>query len=84
MSVVFARGGNRAPPTAAQIQKVLDENGHLIQAIQEFQAKGKAQEVMQYQQTLHRNLIYLATIADSGQSVQQLLPVSIIIFEYFI
>ncbi len=29
------------------------------------------------QQMLHRNLVYLATIADSNQNVQALLPVSI-------
>ena len=29
-----------------------------------------------YQQMLHRNLVYLATIADSNQNVQALLPVS--------
>ena len=30
-----------------------------------------------YQQMLHRNLVYLATIADSNQNMQQLLTVSI-------
>ena len=29
-----------------------------------------------YQQMLHRNLVYLATIADSNQNAQALLPVS--------
>lgn len=27
-----------------------------------------------YQQMLHRNLVYLATIADSNQNMQSLLP----------
>lgn len=82
MSATFAqRGGNRPPPNhpnPAQIQKLLDENGHLIQTIQEYQNKGKAQEVMQYQTQLHRNLVFLATVADSAQNVQQLLPVSLL------
>nr|CAD7257734.1 unnamed protein product [Timema shepardi] len=54
--------------------KMLDENSHLIQTIQEYQSKGKAQECMQYQQILHRNLVYLASIADANQNIQALLP----------
>lgn len=76
MSLTFAQRGARQPPTPAQIQKMLDENGHLIQTIQEYQSKGKAQEVMQYQQVLHRNLVYLASMADASQNVHSLLPVS--------
>lgn len=30
--------------------------------------------VNRYQQMLHRNLVYLATIADSNQNMQSLLP----------
>lgn len=56
---------------------MLDENSHLIQSIQEFQSKGKMNECMQYQQILHRNLVYLASIADSNQNIQALLPVNI-------
>lgn len=29
-----------------------------------------------YQQMLHRNLVYLASIADANQNIQALLPVS--------
>lgn len=76
MSLQFAQRGARQPPTPAQIQKMLDENGHLIQTIQEYQSKGKSQEVMQFQQVLHRNLIYLASMADASQNVHSLLPVS--------
>ncbi|RLU22618.1 hypothetical protein DMN91_004896 [Ooceraea biroi] len=43
MSVTFAQRG-RPPPNPAQIQKMLDENCQLIQMIQEYQNKGKAQE----------------------------------------
>jgi hypothetical protein len=78
MSVGFGqRGGNRPPPNPAQVQKMLDENGHLIQTIQEYQSKGKAPEILQYQQALHRNLTYLATMADAAQNVQSFLPVSV-------
>lgn len=78
MSATFAqRAGPRPPPDPKQIQRLLDENGHLIQTIQEYQSKGKAQEVMQYQTQLHRNLVFLATLADSAQNVNTLLPVSI-------
>lgn len=55
---------------------MLDENCHLILSIQEFQSKGKTSECMQYQQILHRNLLYLASIADANQNIQALLPVS--------
>lgn len=72
------RPSNRPPPpNAAHVQKLLDENGHLIQSIQEYQSKGKAAEVVQYTSLLHRNLTYLANVADSAQNVQSLLPVSI-------
>ena len=75
MSMTFAQRGSKTP-TTAQIQKLLDENGHLIQTIQDYQNKGKVQECMQYQQVLHRNLVYLASIADGSQNVYNLLPVS--------
>uniref|UniRef100_A0A671QMI5 SS18 N-terminal domain-containing protein n=1 Tax=Sinocyclocheilus anshuiensis TaxID=1608454 RepID=A0A671QMI5_9TELE len=53
---------------------MLDENHHLIQCIMDYQSKGKTSECKQYQQILHRNLVYLATIADSNQNMQSLLP----------
>ncbi|XP_076973180.1 calcium-responsive transactivator isoform X2 [Tamandua tetradactyla] len=54
--------------------EMLDENHHLIQCILDHQSKGKTAECAQYQQILHRNLVYLATIADSNQNMQSLLP----------
>uniref|UniRef100_A0A8C2TE90 SS18 subunit of BAF chromatin remodeling complex n=1 Tax=Coturnix japonica TaxID=93934 RepID=A0A8C2TE90_COTJA len=60
--------------TPAAIQKMLDENNHLIQCIMDYQNKGKTSECSQYQQMLHTNLVYLATIADSNQNMQSLLP----------
>ncbi|XP_067887210.1 protein SSXT isoform X1 [Heterodontus francisci] len=76
MSVAFAtpRQRGKGEITPAAIQKLLDENNQLIQCIMEYQSKGKTAECSQYQQMLHRNLVYLATIADSNQNMQSLLP----------
>ncbi|KAI1901324.1 hypothetical protein AGOR_G00033130 [Albula goreensis] len=76
MSVAFAahRQRGKGDITPAGIQKLLDENNQLIQCIMDFQSKGKSAECSQYQQMLHRNLVYLATIADSNQNMQSLLP----------
>ncbi|XP_008317538.1 calcium-responsive transactivator isoform X2 [Cynoglossus semilaevis] len=76
MSVVFssARPRSKGEVTQQSIQKMLDENHHLIQCIMDYQSRGKTAECTQYQQILHRNLVYLATIADSNQNMQTLLP----------
>ncbi|KAJ8391898.1 hypothetical protein AAFF_G00083690 [Aldrovandia affinis] len=76
MSVAFAsaRPRSKGEVTQQTIQKMLDENHHLIQCIMDYQSKGKTAECTQYQQILHRNLVYLATIADSNQNMQSLLP----------
>ncbi|KAJ8302408.1 hypothetical protein KUTeg_018804 [Tegillarca granosa] len=76
MSVAFVQSQHKKgpAPNQATIQKMLDENNQLIQAIVDYQNKGRASECMQYQQMLHRNLVYLATLADSNQNVQALLP----------
>ncbi|XP_019511708.1 PREDICTED: protein SSXT isoform X4 [Hipposideros armiger] len=76
MSVAFAapRQRGKGEITPAAIQKMLDDNNHLIQCIMEYQNKGKTSECSQYQQMLHTNLVYLATIADSNQNMQSLLP----------
>nr|CAB3266602.1 calcium-responsive transactivator-like [Phallusia mammillata] len=74
MSVAFVPQNVRNPKMPVNpetIQKLLDENSHLIQCISENQAKGKVQECAQYQQILHRNLVWLATVADSNQSGSQ-------------
>uniref|UniRef100_A0A3P9L923 SS18L1 subunit of BAF chromatin remodeling complex n=1 Tax=Oryzias latipes TaxID=8090 RepID=A0A3P9L923_ORYLA len=65
MSVAFSsvRPRSKAEVTPQTIQKMLDENHHLIQCIMDYQSKGKKAECTQYQQILHRNLVYLATIA---------------------
>uniref|UniRef100_A0A8C6Y0J4 SS18 subunit of BAF chromatin remodeling complex n=1 Tax=Naja naja TaxID=35670 RepID=A0A8C6Y0J4_NAJNA len=76
MSVAFAapRQRGKGEITPAAIQKMLDENNHLIQCIMDYQNKGKTLECSQYQQLLHTNLVYLATIADSNQNMQSILP----------
>ncbi|KAL3226044.1 hypothetical protein MRX96_025263 [Rhipicephalus microplus] len=75
MSVAFAQQQKgRHNPSPAQIQKMLDENSQLIQAIVDYQNKGKASECLQYQQILHRNLVYLASVADAGPMVQASIP----------
>merc|ERR1719259_1451391 len=56
------------------IQKMLDENSALIKTISDYQNAGKHSETVQYQWTLHRNLVYLASVADSNQNLQNLLP----------
>ncbi|XP_064640495.1 protein SSXT-like isoform X2 [Lineus longissimus] len=70
MTFVPSHMRGKTPPTQASIQKMLDENNQLIQTIVDYQNRGKATECVQYQQILHRNLVYLATIADSNQNVQ--------------
>nr|XP_020023374.1 calcium-responsive transactivator isoform X1 [Castor canadensis] len=69
-------GPKESSTSASQVLglQMLDENHHLIQCILDHQSKGKTAECAQYQQLLHRNLVYLATIADSSQNMQSLLP----------
>ncbi|CAJ0578374.1 unnamed protein product, partial [Mesorhabditis spiculigera] len=47
---------------AATVQRLLDENGQLIEGIKEQQNLGRADEALKRQQLLHRNLIYLAKL----------------------
>ncbi|XP_073516043.1 SS18-like protein 2 [Phyllobates terribilis] len=67
MSLVFVpeRLRGRAQIPEDNVQRLLEENDQLIRCIVEYQNKGRAMECSQYQQILHRNLIYLATIADA-------------------
>uniref|UniRef100_A0A8C6YW42 SS18 subunit of BAF chromatin remodeling complex n=1 Tax=Nothoprocta perdicaria TaxID=30464 RepID=A0A8C6YW42_NOTPE len=68
------QGGRRRTKSPDLPLPMLDENNHLIQCIMDYQNKGKTSECSQYQQMLHTNLVYLATIADSNQNMQSLLP----------
>ncbi|OON13890.1 SSXT protein [Opisthorchis viverrini] len=56
------RRETRLSPTS--IQEMLDENVRLIHSLMAHQRCGAVKEASELQQILHRNLIYLATIAD--------------------
>ncbi|XP_060109977.1 SS18-like protein 2 [Heteronotia binoei] len=70
MSVVFVPEKIRSKVEVNQetLQRLLEENDQLIRCIVEYQNKGRAAECVQHQHTLHRNLIYLATIAEASPS----------------
>ncbi|XP_043937178.1 SS18-like protein 2 [Protopterus annectens] len=67
MSAVFVpeRFRRKADVDRETLQRLLNENDQLIRCIVEYQNKGRATECAQYQQILHRNLVYLATLTDS-------------------
>ncbi|XP_039988167.1 SS18-like protein 2 isoform X2 [Xiphias gladius] len=68
MSIVFVPKKLRGKAKINQetIQRLLDENDQLVRCITEYMQKGRAVECVQYQQILHRNIVYLATIADAS------------------
>ncbi|XP_022602032.1 SS18-like protein 2 [Seriola lalandi dorsalis] len=68
MSIVFVPKKLRGKAKVNQetIQRLLDENDQLVRCITEYMQKGRAVECVQYQQILHRNIVYLATIADAS------------------
>nr|XP_046268958.1 SS18-like protein 2 [Scatophagus argus] len=68
MSIVFVPKKLRGTAKINQetIQRLLDENDQLVRCITEYMQKGRAVECVQYQQFLHRNIVYLATIADAS------------------
>ncbi|KAM8895145.1 SS18-like protein 2 isoform 2-T2 [Spinachia spinachia] len=68
MSIVFVPKKLRGKAKINQetIQRLLDENDQLVRCIAEYMQKGRAVECVQYQQILHRNIVYLATIADAS------------------
>ncbi|KAJ3593646.1 hypothetical protein NHX12_005980 [Muraenolepis orangiensis] len=71
MSVVFVPKRLRGSAAINQdtIQRLLEENAQLIRCITQYQQKGRAVESVQYQQILHRNIVYLATIADARPDI---------------
>ncbi|KAL5103200.1 Protein SSXT [Taenia crassiceps] len=76
MNMYFPPSSRREPVvTTSSIQKILDDNVHLIHNIINHQKAGNNNHEMQELQVLHKNLIYLATIADqatnSGAAVQR-------------
>ncbi|KAH8865127.1 Calcium-responsive transactivator [Schistosoma japonicum] len=52
------------PIQPSSIQKMLDENVRLIHSLMAHQRVGAVKEAAELERVLHRNLIYLATIAD--------------------
>ncbi|KAM8895144.1 SS18-like protein 2 isoform 1-T1 [Spinachia spinachia] len=77
MSIVFVPKKLRGKAKINQetIQRLLDENDQLVRCIAEYMQKGRAVECVhplrpsspiRYQQILHRNIVYLATIADAS------------------
>uniref|UniRef100_A0A3Q4BM71 SS18 N-terminal domain-containing protein n=1 Tax=Mola mola TaxID=94237 RepID=A0A3Q4BM71_MOLML len=78
MSIVFVPRKLRGTAKVNQetIQRLLDENDQLIKCIAEYMQKGRAVECVQYQQILHRNIVYLATIADASPDNTPLSSVS--------
>ncbi|XP_052387355.1 SS18-like protein 2 isoform X1 [Carassius gibelio] len=53
----------------SSISLLLDENDQLVRCITEYLQKGRATECVQYQQILHRNIVYLGTIADASTEI---------------
>ncbi|NXR31147.1 S18L2 protein, partial [Zosterops hypoxanthus] len=73
MSVAFVpeRLRGKAEVNQDTLQRLLEENDQLIRCIVEYQSKGHASDCVEYQHILHRNLIYLATIADATPASTQ-------------
>ncbi|XP_012674399.1 SS18-like protein 2 [Clupea harengus] len=71
MSVVFVpkRQRGKAEINQEVIQRLLDENDQLVRCIAEYMQRGRATECVQYQQILHRNIVYLGTIADASPDI---------------
>uniref|UniRef100_A0A8C9IDZ1 SS18 N-terminal domain-containing protein n=1 Tax=Piliocolobus tephrosceles TaxID=591936 RepID=A0A8C9IDZ1_9PRIM len=68
MSVDWLRG--KVEVDQETIQQLLEENEQLIICIVEYQNNGWANECVQCQHMLHRNLIYLATIGDPSPTMK--------------
>ncbi|XP_017560536.1 SS18-like protein 2 isoform X1 [Pygocentrus nattereri] len=63
LNTVRSRSAKRLTVLCFQL---LDENDQLVRCIAEYLQKGRATECVQYQQILHRNIVYLGTIADAS------------------
>lgn len=74
---------HQTAPNSDAINKMLDDNTQLVTAIAEHFNKGRAQDTLEMQRTLHRNLVYLASLAYPNkpmQEVQNLIPVDLFIY----
>ncbi|KAM9576243.1 SS18-like protein 2 [Trichechus inunguis] len=56
---------DKAKVNQETIQRLLEENDQLICDIMVYQDKGRANQCIQYLHAFHRNLINLATVADT-------------------
>ncbi|BFZ12678.1 hypothetical protein BsWGS_15716 [Bradybaena similaris] len=79
MSIVFVPAYQRSGEpdshcTREIVQKMLEENEQLIKTISGYQLKGRMTECVEYQKVLHRNIVYLAKLADLSSSGQVSLP----------
>ncbi|OON14635.1 SSXT protein [Opisthorchis viverrini] len=65
MSAVFAPNTSSfINPTSMSVQRLLDENDHIIQLIAELSRKGNLEEAAQMQLILQRNIIHLVSMVD--------------------
>ena len=49
------------------IQRVLEDNASILNAVIEAQALGRWEDAEKYQRTLHRSMMWLASVADAQQ-----------------
>uniref|UniRef100_A0A0B6ZDW1 SS18 N-terminal domain-containing protein n=1 Tax=Arion vulgaris TaxID=1028688 RepID=A0A0B6ZDW1_9EUPU len=70
MSLIFVppnqKPTSNVPDIHETIEKMLEENAQLLHTINEYQMRGKMTECVEYQKVLHRNIVYLAKLADSN------------------
>lgn len=74
MSVVhIPEAQKNLSPEQATVHNMLTQNGQLIETIAQYQRMGRMEEATKYHDLLHKNLMYLAKLADSeiAQQLQQ-------------
>ncbi|KAF8570645.1 hypothetical protein P879_05788 [Paragonimus westermani] len=66
MSAVFAPDPTiySVNPNSVSVQRLLDENDHIIQLVAELSRKGNLEEAAQLQLVLQRNIVYLVSMVD--------------------
>ncbi|KAF7232372.1 hypothetical protein EG68_09552 [Paragonimus skrjabini miyazakii] len=66
MSAVFAPDPTiySVNPNSVSVQRLLDENDHIIQLIAELSRKGNLEEAAQLQLVLQRNIVFLVSMVD--------------------
>jgi len=61
------KGQPLVPQETHVLQQMLEDNARLLKLINEHQAMGKFKECEHYQRMAHKNLTYLAALADAQQ-----------------